>query len=149
MLDGKGRVLPILREEAKRNGYSVEELISRDHHAHIVAVRHYAMWRARNETGRSWWEIARVFARDHTTVIHGYRKVQAMPEELRGVFPPRPKSGGRTPLSEYGRRYQGKPCRQGHDGTRYWSDGGCVQCQRIYDRTKRKRKRTFYAEAAE
>ena len=39
----------------------------------IVKARHKAMWRARQETDASYLKLARIFKRDHTTVIHGVR----------------------------------------------------------------------------
>jgi hypothetical protein len=150
MLDSKRRILPIVREEAARNGYTYEQLISRDNHAHVVSVRHYAMWRARNETGRSWWAIARYFNRDHTTVLYGYRRVEALPEEMRGVFPPlAARVKRKAPRPGWGKTYHGKPCSKGHDGTRYVSTGRCVECRKIEDRMRDRRKKRFYAEAAE
>ena len=140
-------VLPILREEAARNGYTVEQLIARDHHGHVRAVRQYAMWRAKKETGRTWRDIGRVFRRDHTTVLHAYRKLEAIPSELRGVFPPRllPR---RQRDPSYGLKFEGKPCPHGHV-LRYWSSGQCVECRRTRDRHYGTKKTHFYAEAAE
>lgn len=141
-------VLPIIREEAKRNGYTVEQLLSSDMQRHLTSVRHYAMWRARKETGRSWESIARHFKRDHTTIMHGYRKVEALPEELRGVFPARVVKVPRNAHPDWGKTYQSKPCYRGHDGTRYVSNGRCVWCKRFWD-VRRNRSKQFYAEAAE
>jgi len=39
----------------------------------FVAPRHKAMWRARTETNASYLKLARIFKRDHSTVIHGVR----------------------------------------------------------------------------
>jgi hypothetical protein len=33
-------------------------------------------------------------------------------------------------VGERGEKYQGKPCKRGHPGTRYRSSGGCVDCSR-------------------
>lgn len=148
-MDVKPRVLPIIREEAQRNGVTVELLLSYDRSMRTTAIRHHAMWRARKETGRSWWEIARHFHRDHTTVIYAYRKVEANPDEGRGNFPPlivpKKKPPNANPL--WGQFYKGKPCRKGHDGIRYLSNGGCVTCRRLREHSRERRK--FYAEAAE
>ena len=32
--------------------------------------------------------------------------------------------------------YQGSPCKRGHDGTRYVSGGGCVECCKTLSRTR-------------
>lgn len=148
-MDVKPRVLPILREEAQRNGVTVETLLSYDRSMRTTAIRHYAMWRARTETGRSWWEIARQFRRDHTTVMYAYRKVEAMPEETRGDFPPFFLPSKKPPNSDpfWGQTYKGKPCRKGHDGIRYFSSAACVTCRRLRERSRDRRK--YYAEAAE
>lgn len=142
MSDAKPRLLPILREEAARNGYTVEELREDNRTKRITMVRQYAMWRARKETGRSWGEIGLVFKRDHTTVIYAYEKVEAMPPELRGVFPaktlPRPvilpTRAARPKALKRSRAevefYRGRPCLYGHDGVRYVSTGDCVHCRR-------------------
>lgn len=141
-MGAKGFVLPIIREEAARAGYTFEELLSDNRHAHIVAVRQYAMWRARKETARSWWEIGRYFHRDHTTIMHGYYKVEGLPPECRGVFTERPLVKPKSQKPRYG-TYQGKPCRNGHDGLRFIANGGCVHCRRARER------RRYYREAAE
>ena len=39
----------------------------------FVAPRHKAMWRARTETNASYLKLARIFKRDHSTVIHGVK----------------------------------------------------------------------------
>lgn len=146
-MSAKPFVLPILREEAARNGYTVEELIARDNHAHVTAVRQYAMWRAKKETGRPLVEIARFFLRDHTTVLYACRKLEAIPSELRGVFPPRLlRRRQRDP--SYGLKFEGKPCPHGHV-LRYWSTGQCVECRLTRDRHYDRKKTQFYAEAAE
>lgn len=30
-----------------------------------------------------------------------------------------------------GRKVLGKPCKRGHGGLRYWSNLGCVECQKL------------------
>lgn len=147
MSGGKPLVLPIIREVAAQAGYSVEELISHDQHQRITSVRHFAMWRAKKETGRSWPEVARFFNRDHTTVMNGFRRVEMIPEEERGVFTDTPRKKPHFAGPEYGLKYQGKPCRKGHNGMKYVSSGRCVQCK--LDRDRRRDRARYYAEAAE
>lgn len=43
-----------------------------------VSARHKAMYRARQETDASYLKLARIFKRDHTTVIHGVRCWEAI-----------------------------------------------------------------------
>lgn len=142
------RVLPILQEEAARNGYTPEELVAISFDPHTVAVRQYAIWRARRETGRSWGEIGRVFQRDHSTAIHAYEKIEALPPEQRGVFPPRRppkppkrarKAAERPPALKKIKReielYEGSPCPHGHN-VRYVSTGHCVECARARNRQR-------------
>lgn len=40
-------------------------------------------------------------------------------------------------VCERGEKYQGKPCKRGHPGTRYRTSGGCVECSKK-DAAKRK-----------
>jgi chromosomal replication initiation ATPase DnaA len=61
----------IISEEAKAAGVSYETLISYNHTVHINAIRRKAMYRARKETDKTYTQIARVFKRDHTTIISG------------------------------------------------------------------------------
>ena len=39
----------------------------------FVQPRYKAMWRARTETNASYLKLARIFKRDHTTVIYGVK----------------------------------------------------------------------------
>jgi len=61
----------IIQEEAKAAGLSYETLISYNNTLRVIAVRRRAMYRAHMETGKSFTQIARVFKRDHTTIISG------------------------------------------------------------------------------
>lgn len=63
----------IILEEAKAAGVSYETLISYNHTARISAIRRKAMYRAHKETDKTYTQIARVFKRDHTTIISGIR----------------------------------------------------------------------------
>lgn len=148
MSDAKPRILPILQKEAARSGYTIKELLEDNRTKRIVMVRQFAIWRARKETARGWCEIARVFRRDHSTVIYAYEKVEATPPELRGVFPPRklprpviqPTPAAR-PKALIKRRepvefYKGQPCLHGHNGVRYVSTGDCVRCKREDSRNR-------------
>ena len=63
----------IIQEEAKAGGVSYETLISYNHTLHINAIRRRAMYRAHKETDKTYTQIARVFKRDHSTIISGIR----------------------------------------------------------------------------
>ena len=61
----------IIQEEAKAAGISYETLISYNTTQRVIAVRRKAMYRAHIETDKTYTQIARVFKRDHTTIISG------------------------------------------------------------------------------
>ena len=61
----------IIQEEAKAAGLSYETLISYNTTQRVIAVRRRAMYRAHIETDKTYTQIARVFKRDHTTLISG------------------------------------------------------------------------------
>jgi chromosomal replication initiation ATPase DnaA len=68
------RIHEIISEVAKRHGVTPIAIISDRRNTKLVAARHEAMWRARNETTYSLPRIGRAFRRDHTTVLHGVAK---------------------------------------------------------------------------
>ena len=61
----------IIQEEAKAAGLSYETLISYNNTLRVIAVRRRAMYRAHIETDKTFTQKARVFKRDHTTIISG------------------------------------------------------------------------------
>ena len=63
----------IILEEAKAAGLSYETLIDYNNTLRVIAVRRKAMYRAHKETNKTYTQIARVFKRDHTTIISGIR----------------------------------------------------------------------------
>lgn len=61
------------------SGVSYVDLISHRRQADIVRARQFAMWRAKNETLRSYPEIGRRFGgRDHSTAIAAVRKIDKL-----------------------------------------------------------------------
>lgn len=68
----------IIREEVKRYNISLEYLRSDTRTKRLADIRQYIMWRARKETGRSFPFIGQLLNRDHTSVIHGYRKLEKL-----------------------------------------------------------------------
>jgi hypothetical protein len=133
------KIIDILREEAARGGYTVEELRADDRTLRVTKLRQYAMWRARNETGRSLKEIGRMFRRDHTSVHHGWQKIEAMTPEERLALPPKfapPPVKVVKPVTYRPRPrlyYPGADCSYGHGGRRYIATGVCVECKRLRD----------------
>lgn len=63
----------IAEEVATRHRISVEELKSKSLQRRLAWPRQEAWWRMRLETRASYPAIARLFGRDHTTVIYGVR----------------------------------------------------------------------------
>lgn len=68
----------IIEEVAQKHGVLMSDMRSVRRGRPLVAARHEAMWRMRNETSMSLPEIGRrLGGRDHTTVLHGIRKHEA------------------------------------------------------------------------
>jgi hypothetical protein len=67
----------IINETALEHGISREELLSPNRTLRVVRIRQLAMWRCR-QAGVSLPTIGRYFGnRDHTTVMHAVRKIEA------------------------------------------------------------------------
>ena len=54
------------------------DIIARKSRPKFVQARQKAMWRARHETSSSYLKLARIFKRDHSTVIYGVRCWEAI-----------------------------------------------------------------------
>lgn len=77
--DRFGPVQLIAAEEAARAGITYAQIVGGQRSQRFVVPRHIAMWRASRETAASLPAIARVFGnRNHTTVIHALRKIDAL-----------------------------------------------------------------------
>lgn len=63
----------IIREVADKHGLTYAELMSHRRDRAIAWPRQEAMYRCAKETSASLPMIARIFNRDHTTIIHGVR----------------------------------------------------------------------------
>lgn len=64
-------------------GFTIAELRSKQRMKPLVLARQFAYWRCKKETGQSLPEIGRRFKdgtgkRDHTTVLHGVRKIEKL-----------------------------------------------------------------------
>ncbi len=71
--EGDVFIRDIIAEVADEFQLFPSDIVSHKRRSKIVAARHKAMWRARQETDASFLKLARIFKRDHTTVIHGVR----------------------------------------------------------------------------
>lgn len=72
------RVGSVIKASAIVHGISAAEIVGPRRDRYIVAARQVAMYVARRDTRASLPEIARrMGGRDHTTVLHGYRKMAA------------------------------------------------------------------------
>lgn len=80
-------VQPILSEICVKYKVTLNDLRSRRRNAALVAIRHEAMQAIKDGTPLSLVEIGRIFGKDHTTVLHGIRKVEAMraAAEIKGI----------------------------------------------------------------
>lgn len=67
---------------AQKFGVGVRDVFSDFRERKVTRARWAAMYVLRHEKGYSFPEIGRVMNRDHTTVIHGVRRVEADPELL-------------------------------------------------------------------
>ena len=75
----KRQVREIAQEVAAEYGISLLDLYSQRRTRNVCLPRQIIMWRARYETSRSLPEIGRALGgRDHTTVLHAVRKIDAL-----------------------------------------------------------------------
>jgi chromosomal replication initiation ATPase DnaA len=68
----------IIDEVCKARRISENDLLSRRRTDEYVRVRHEICYRLKRETSLSLPQIGRMLNRDHTSVIHGIRKWEAM-----------------------------------------------------------------------
>jgi chromosomal replication initiator protein len=68
----------ILEETAQYFGLTRDDLTSKNRSRPLTTARHVAMYLLRDQTGLSLLRIGERFERDHTTVMHGIRKVESM-----------------------------------------------------------------------
>ena len=71
--EGDVFIRDIIAEVADEFQLFPSDIVSHKRRSKIVKARQKAMWRARQETDASYLKLARIFKRDHTTVIHGVR----------------------------------------------------------------------------
>lgn len=75
---GAERVRRVIADVCAAHGMSRDELMGRSRHSPLVRARQEAMWRVKHETGWALTRVGRCFGRDHSTVLHGVRKHQAL-----------------------------------------------------------------------
>jgi chromosomal replication initiator protein len=68
----------ILEEAAAYFGLSLDELVSKSRSRPLTTARHVAMYLLREQTGLSLIKIGEHFHRDHTTVLHGIKKIEGL-----------------------------------------------------------------------
>ena len=83
------RVVDIVRQESERTGVSINDILGSGRCTELCHLRHYIMWRARIETGLSYPQIGRQLGKDHTSVLHGVKRIEAMPMDQRRYDPPK------------------------------------------------------------
>jgi chromosomal replication initiator protein len=68
----------ILQETAEHFGLSRDDLVGKSRSRPLTTARHVAMYLARECTGLSLIKIGELFERDHTTVMHGIKKIEQL-----------------------------------------------------------------------
>ena len=68
----------ILDETAAFFGLEPSDLVSKSRSRPLTTARHIAMYLLREQTGLSLIKIGECFDRDHTTVLHGVKKIEAL-----------------------------------------------------------------------
>lgn len=72
-----GRIKPVIRAVAKYYGVSLADLVSCRRNCGVARPRHVAMYLAKELTRHSLPAIGRMLDRDHSTILHGCRKIAA------------------------------------------------------------------------
>ena len=67
----------IMEETAKYFGLTVDDLTSKSRSRPLTTARHVAMYLVRECTGMTLPKIGEIFARDHTTALHGINKIDS------------------------------------------------------------------------
>ena len=81
LIPESGQEIPpamILDETAQYFGLGPGDLISKSRSRPLTTARHVAMYLLRELTGLSLIKIGELFERDHTTVIHGIKKIEGL-----------------------------------------------------------------------
>ncbi len=73
-----GQARAIIVETAKSHGFTVGDILARCRNAEIIQARHHAMWLCARDTYLPYTMIGRAFGRDHTSILHAVRRVNAI-----------------------------------------------------------------------
>ncbi len=76
----------ILAESSSYFGFSRVDLVGKSRSRPLTTARHVAMYLVRECTGLSLLKIGELFDRDHTTVMHGLKKVETLMKERGGLY---------------------------------------------------------------
>jgi len=76
----------ILDRTAAYFGLTREDLISKSRSRPLTTARHVAMYLTRENTGLSLIKIGETFNRDHSTVMHGISKIEALMRERGSIY---------------------------------------------------------------
>jgi chromosomal replication initiator protein len=76
----------ILDETASYFGLTRDDLISKNRSRPLTTARHVAMYLLRECTGLSLIKIGELFERDHTTVLHGVKKIEMLMRDRAPIF---------------------------------------------------------------
>jgi chromosomal replication initiator protein len=76
----------ILAETATYFGLTRADLVAKSRSRPLTNARHVAMYLVRECTGLSLLKIGELFERDHTTVMHGLKKVEKLMGERGGLY---------------------------------------------------------------
>ena len=76
----------ILDETASYFGLTRDDLISKNRSRPLTTARHVAMYLLRDCTGLSLIKIGELFERDHTTVLHGVKKIEMLMRDRAPIF---------------------------------------------------------------
>jgi chromosomal replication initiator protein len=76
----------ILQETAEHFGLAREDLVGKSRSRPLTTARHVAMYLARECTGLSLIKIGEMFDRDHTTVMHGIKKIEQLMRARGSVY---------------------------------------------------------------
>lgn len=74
--DGPITTEKIIRLVAKHYGVGRDHIMSLCRQGNLPVARHVAMYIARQLTGQTYPQLGRIFARDHSSVIHAIKKVE-------------------------------------------------------------------------
>ncbi len=76
----------ILDETASYFGLTRDDLTSKSRSRPLTTARHVAMYLLRECTGLSLIKIGEQFDRDHTTVLHGIKKIETLMRDRAPIF---------------------------------------------------------------